>query len=72
MFMHVDDDTGKTIEQYGQTTIQERKATFHTTCVAEKMRRSINGEAMRTRIMKKPNASVKQHCTSPPYVISIT
>ena len=37
MFMHVDDDTGKTIGQYGQSTIQERKATFHTTCVAQKM-----------------------------------
>ena len=35
--MHVDDDTGKTIGQYGQTTIQGRKATFHTTCVAQKM-----------------------------------
>ena len=56
--MHVDDNTGKTIGQYGQTTIQERKATFHTTCVAQKMRRSIKGEAMRIRIMKK------QHCTS--------
>ena len=33
MFMHVDDDTGKTIGQYGQITIQGRKATFHTTCV---------------------------------------
>ena len=43
MFMHVDDDTGKTIGQYGQTTIQEHKATFHTTCVAQKMRRSIKG-----------------------------
>ena len=34
--MHVDDDTGKTIGPHGQTTIQERKATFHTTCVAQK------------------------------------
>ena len=46
--MHVDDDTGKTIGQYGQTTIPERKATFHTTCVAQEMGRSIKGEAMRT------------------------
>ena len=37
MFMHVDDDTGKTIGQYGPTMIQERKATFHTNCVAQKM-----------------------------------
>ena len=44
MFMHVDDDAGKTIGQYGQTTIQGRKATFHTTCVAQKMRRSIKGK----------------------------
>ena len=29
--MHVDDNTGKTFGQYGHTTIQERKATFHTT-----------------------------------------
>ena len=36
MFMHVDDDTGKTTGQYGQTTIQGRKATFHTTCVAQR------------------------------------
>ena len=35
--MHVDDDTGKTIGQYGQTTIQGRKATFHTTCVAQRL-----------------------------------
>ena len=32
--MHVDDDTGKTIGQYGQTTIQGRKATYHTIRVA--------------------------------------
>ena len=50
--MHVDDDTGETIGQYGQTTIQGRKATFHTTCVAQKMQRSRKGEAMRTRIMQ--------------------
>ena len=33
--MHVDDDTGNTIGQYGQTMIQGRKATFHKTSVAQ-------------------------------------
>ena len=41
MFMHVDDDIGKTIGQYSRTTIQERNATFHTPCVAQKILRSI-------------------------------
>ena len=52
MYMHVDDNTGKTIGQYGQTTIQGRKATFHTTvtCVAQ-----------RCENHAKPNASVKQN-----------
>ena len=51
--MHIDDDTGKTIGQYGKTTIQGRKATFYTTCEAQKMRRSSTSkrEAMRTRIV---------------------
>ena len=62
--MHVEDDTGKTIGQYGQTTIPECKASFNTTCVARNMQRSIKGEAMWTKIMKKRNASVKQHCIS--------
>ena len=55
--MHVDDDTDKTIGQYGQNTIPERKPTFHTTCVAPEMRRSIKGEAMRTKILKNRTLS---------------
>ena len=51
MYMHVDDDTGKTLRHYGQTTIQGRKATFHTTCVAQRCEDQLNLEAMRTRIM---------------------
>ena len=53
MFMHVDDDTGKTIGQYGQTTIQERPAPLHTTCTAQICKNHA-----------KRNASVKQPCTS--------
>ena len=53
MFMHVDDDTGKTIGQYGQATIQERQAPFHTTCTAQICKNHA-----------KRNASVKQPCTS--------
>ena len=54
MFMHVDDDTGKTIGQYGQTTIQERQAPFHTTCTAQICKNHA----------KRFSKTVKQPCTS--------
>ena len=34
MYMYVKDDTGKTIRQNGQTTIQGHIVTYHTICVA--------------------------------------
>ena len=48
MYINIDDDTGKTIGQYGLTTSQARIATCHRTYVTLKFLRSIRGEAKQT------------------------